>query len=112
MVFGSHSHTHRHLTKLSLSEIRYELSKSKAILEDILLKEVDCLSYPYGDFNSHVENVALDCGYKYIFTSRAGFVKNNIRICRNSINSQTDLIKFIDGIDPNYLSYLRRTLLI
>lgn len=108
MIFGSHSHTHIPLTKLSLRQLKYELSKSKAILEDLLHKEIDILSYPFGDFNVFVQNVALDCGYKYIFTSQSGFVKNNDRICRNSIHSKTDLAKFIYSIDPSCSSYIRR----
>ena len=52
MHIGSHSNNHYDLTKLNKTELYYELSKSKEILENITSKEVKNFCYPYGRFNS------------------------------------------------------------
>ncbi len=60
----SHTHTHRDLRRLSTPELRRELSDSKCALEDILGEEVSEICYPFGLFNSRVEEVAQEVGYR------------------------------------------------
>ena len=59
-----------------------ELKKSKVLLEDIVSKEIDSLCFPEGRYNSHVVNVAFECGYTTLYSSLPGFnnnfSKNNI----------------------------------
>ena len=47
-TIGSHTMTHCRLSKLSNSEIEYELAESKSQLEEQLQKEIKYVSYPYG----------------------------------------------------------------
>ncbi len=61
---GSHAHSHRDLTKLSDAEIRSELRDSKSILQEILNKPVDEICYPFGRYNSRVEELAREAGYR------------------------------------------------
>ena len=64
--FGSHSHTHPTLTKVSREKLDFELSHSKEILEDIFKKKVEILAYPNGIFDETVEQAAKKAGYKYL----------------------------------------------
>lgn len=54
---GSHSITHRDLTKLSLEEVIHECVKSKETLEKLTGKPVTSFAYPYGRVNAEVINV-------------------------------------------------------
>ena len=69
LTIGSHGHYHRPLTCLSRTELRDELIKSKAILEDILDEQVSSISYPYGEVNSQVREVASAVGFRQGYTS-------------------------------------------
>ncbi len=67
-MIGSHSHSHRNLTNLTVSEMKRELAESKLILEDICQRPIDSICYPYGRFNIKTVETALECGYKYGYT--------------------------------------------
>ncbi|MBJ6137690.1 polysaccharide deacetylase family protein [Marinobacter litoralis] len=65
---GSHTCTHPVLTRLSLSELRYELMFSKKSIYCNLGVDVSILCYPNGtkfDFNDKVKRELLNSGYKY-----------------------------------------------
>jgi peptidoglycan/xylan/chitin deacetylase (PgdA/CDA1 family) len=64
--YGSHTLTHRNLTKLSNEEISYELTQSKRILAK-KIGECNCVSYPFNRVNAQIINAAKDAGYKYGF---------------------------------------------
>lgn len=65
--FGSHTVSHRDLTKLKPPYVKYELEKSKKTLEDKLGKAIIALSYPFGRFNEQVQEIAQNVGYKLVF---------------------------------------------
>lgn len=46
-AFGSHTVSHKDLSKLNLEDLRSELTDSKQIIERELGEEIDCFSYPY-----------------------------------------------------------------
>ena len=56
--FGSHSASHRDITRLSAREADRELASSKKVLEDITGKEVNSISYPYGKANEKLKKIA------------------------------------------------------
>ncbi|HEY0089691.1 MAG TPA: polysaccharide deacetylase family protein [Candidatus Lokiarchaeia archaeon] len=68
-LIQSHTMTHSPLGTLSEKEIFYELSDSKACIEDKIGKEVKYLSLPYGSCNRDVYQIANEIGYVGIFTS-------------------------------------------
>lgn len=55
--FGAHTCSHPLLTSLSLEEARYEIEESKRIIEEKINSPVRFFSYPYGEFNSDIENL-------------------------------------------------------
>jgi len=64
---GSHSHTHRDLTKLTPDEIDFECRASKEFLEGVTGGDVVGFAYPYGSFNSTVSGVVSKY-YRYART--------------------------------------------
>lgn len=67
---GSHSMTHRHLSDLTDSELREELARSKAYLQELIGSPVLHLSCPNGRWSPRVAQFAKECGYQTICTSR------------------------------------------
>ncbi|RKY17929.1 MAG: hypothetical protein DRQ55_14595 [Planctomycetota bacterium] len=70
MDIGSHTHTHRILAHLDLTEQEQELRMSKAILEGQLGTPVDTLAYPVGGasaYTQETQELARRCGYRAAF---------------------------------------------
>ena len=94
---GSHTVNHYDLTKLSPSQVEYELKYSKQDLEDQLGREVLYLSYPFGRFNQLVQKEALGQGYHYgfsIYPGRTPSLRENLslkRIAMYSLDSPLSL---------------------
>ncbi|MDB4516667.1 polysaccharide deacetylase family protein, partial [Crocinitomicaceae bacterium] len=74
IAFGSHSMSHRILTKLSSDECREELVKSKQDLESRLQTPVLTLAYPNGNHSKYVEQLADSAGYRLAYTTESGYV--------------------------------------
>lgn len=81
VVFGSHTMTHRNLSRLSKQALEYEIYESKRILEKYL-GTVDTISYPFNRINKTVLQVVKKAGYKYGFGGD-GF--NNLTIKKEAI---------------------------
>ena len=67
-TFGSHTVNHPDLTKLDSKSLEYELSYSKRTLEDKIGKRVVFLSYPFGKYNTKVQEMAKKTGYERAYT--------------------------------------------
>ncbi len=65
---GSHTRTHRDLSRLPASALRDEMHSSKSQLEDALGREVRTVSYPFGRCNAHVTQAAAAAGYRLGFS--------------------------------------------
>lgn len=63
MTFGSHTRTHRPLTRLSVSEVEEELSASRRDLEDVLGEPVSTIAYPFNSQTRTVREIARRAGY-------------------------------------------------
>ena len=97
MVIGSHSLSHCFLHVLSNKEIHYELSRSRAILEDITGSKISCFSIPRGVYDRRVVSIAKKVGYKNIFTSDIGINKgDNFVFKRIAIKRNTNIEIFKD----------------
>ncbi|MBR2179065.1 MAG: polysaccharide deacetylase family protein [Selenomonadaceae bacterium] len=64
---GSHTTSHEHLDKLSPERLAFELSDTKAYLEELTGKPVLALSYPFGDYNADVIAATQTAGYEVAF---------------------------------------------
>lgn len=54
---GSHTNSHRVLTRLTTEELDKELSNSKKLLEKRLSVTIDSFSYPYGGFDDYDDSI-------------------------------------------------------
>ncbi len=55
--FGAHTATHPNLTQVSIQQAEREIIGSKAEIEDRLGVEATSFAYPYGKYNSEVEEI-------------------------------------------------------
>jgi len=76
MNIGSHSMSHKDLTKLSEDRIISEVYDSKKILEDKFGIKINNFCYPYGKFNRLVTNKVEKAGYIRAFTTKRGLFNN------------------------------------
>ncbi len=60
---GAHTHTHRSLDMLPLSVVRYEIVRSKELLEERLGQQVSSFAYPYGYYSARVWQIVRAAGY-------------------------------------------------
>ncbi len=101
----SHSKSHINLKtpgknqsfKDYFSFLEKELSGSKTLIEGKLKGEVKYLSYPYGDTNQLVIELAKKLGYRGALTIKRGsnpFFVNNYRVNRSVIYGDYDLTQF------------------
>lgn len=58
VVLGSHTCRHPHLTRLAVSDLRYELEQSRAELERQMGLRPTGLAYPYGEYSPAVVQAA------------------------------------------------------
>ncbi len=76
MAFGSHTHSHEILTKLSPERQREEVRSSREILERQLNRRIDILAYPVGlkhCFSSDTVRVLEQAGYRAAFSFYGGW---------------------------------------
>lgn len=65
ITIGSHSLSHYNLTVLNQETLRYELRRSRSLLEEKLGTPVKSLCYPFGLCNEAVKRCAAEEGYAY-----------------------------------------------
>lgn len=70
--FGSHTHTHPNLLELSRDKVLSEVRNSKRILEERLREPIKFFAYPYGKFNSQIEEMIKEAGYLGAFSTLPG----------------------------------------
>jgi len=86
--FGSHTRTHRDLTRLPLDDLREELVHSKRELESRLGTQVQSLSYPFARSAAAVRSEAARAGYRAAFTlypKRASAVPDRFELRREAV---------------------------
>lgn len=93
--FGSHTVDHLRMSKLSVSEMKRQLTESKSTLEDLLSTSVTMFAYPYGrlrDFSPLTKQILSETRYEIGVSAHWG-TKNSIRdiLCLRRIYlSETD----------------------
>ena len=69
-IIGSHSVTHRLMSKLTLDEQRSEIGESSAMLEELTGMQIETFCYPYGGFHSFTpdtERLLHEAGMHFSF---------------------------------------------
>lgn len=68
--FGSHGCSHKILTHVNDEIVRYELTRSKKIIEDRLDSEIDSFAYPNGNNDERVRRLTADAGYSHAVATK------------------------------------------
>jgi peptidoglycan/xylan/chitin deacetylase (PgdA/CDA1 family) len=96
MAFGSHTHTHDILSKLSPERQREEVFQSREILENELKQRIDTLAYPVGQrhcFSADTVEALEKTGYRAAFSFYGGLNRPGetqpFDICRFSVGDQS-----------------------
>jgi peptidoglycan/xylan/chitin deacetylase (PgdA/CDA1 family) len=73
MEIGSHTVNHMRLTELDDESLAYEVTHSKAVLEDRLCHEICSFAYPYGACEERTVAAVQLAGYTSACTTRTGW---------------------------------------
>lgn len=69
VTIGSHTMTHPLLPSVDQGRLQQELAGSRTKLKQILNREVNLVSFPYGAFNDTVVEGCREAGYERVFTA-------------------------------------------
>ena len=103
ITIGAHGLSHKKLGTLSIEEQKSELHESKIVIENILGKKINSVSYPHGSYNRETFNILDNLKYQYAFSSIKGInnnLTNRFLLKRNEVISSDkvkDLEKKIKG---------------
>lgn len=94
ITIGAHTMTHSSLARMSANDQREEIVNSKDYLEDLLHKEIDMFSYPFGgkhvDYDEDTIQICMQAGIKKAATTITGIWKSensNYEIPRNVVRN-------------------------
>ena len=93
---GAHSVTHQWLTTLDPARVRWEVSESKAVIEGLTGRSVDCFCYPAGRVDAHVVEAVRNAGYRAaVVTPREpGVVETPFTLWRVGVYGHDNLTTF------------------
>jgi peptidoglycan/xylan/chitin deacetylase (PgdA/CDA1 family) len=94
---ASHTLHHTDLRNVHSEAAKEELLLSKSILEEIIGKEVVSFSFPYGSYNDDLINLALDCGYNFVYTTQPEIISLPIKrkvFGRISVEPEDSMLEF------------------
>ena len=105
--WGAHTYSHISIAAESCAHIEEEIIKSDTEIERIVDYKPDSFAYPFGveSNDSNIVNL-IRSKYKYIYTTRYGFVDNKTNlyaIPRISISEADGTLGFINKISGAYL---------
>jgi len=101
---GGHTESHPILTRISLDNVRMELSRAKQVIESEIKQPVVSFAYPNGqitDFNSAITECVQQAGYKVAFTLLSGptryktVAKHPLTIRRIFLSYEDNFSRFI-----------------
>ncbi len=101
--FGSHTHSHCDLSRLSDAAIEHELRESKRILESLTDREVRYIGYPFGRCDNRVVAIAKKLGYRNGFWS-APHKSDGFNFGRTALNRFDSPITIRAKLWPGLLS--------
>jgi peptidoglycan/xylan/chitin deacetylase (PgdA/CDA1 family) len=94
--FGSHTCTHPQLTRISPTQCRDEIVRSRLDLEDRLGREVSSFCYPQGDLDRDVVRMVEEAGYRcaVVTPPRAGIPRSMYALRRVGLYCHTTPLEF------------------
>jgi peptidoglycan/xylan/chitin deacetylase (PgdA/CDA1 family) len=102
ITIGSHSISHMSFPDKDIQSQRFEMIRSKEILEGWLRKKVRYISYPSGDFTPEQIKLAEESGYTLSFTTETRELDlrtiNKLAIPRRSVNDDAGFFEALAKI--------------
>ena len=106
-VIGSHGHTHISYKILNNREIYFDMKESKRILEDIIGKNINSFTPPFGYFKPDFIKIAKDVGYTKVYINNCYItefnLKDSIIINRYNVYKHDTIRSIIRKINNNKL---------
>jgi len=106
-----HSYGHPHMTKLDKKSLKEDFDRGLALFEKELGFKPRYFSYPYGEFNKEVKELAKSYGFEAIFNQNIGAVShesdimNLDRIALGENSNLKELLSYthlhVDWIEPS-----------
>ena len=107
IAIGSHSLTHPCLDRCTDAVLAEELTRSRALLGEMLGRAPDAVAYPNGNYDGRVVVAARDAGYRvgFLFDHRLGPLTppDPMAVARVRVNSDTGMDRFatiVSGLHP------------
>src|SRR5450432_1946685 len=101
VTIGAHGLSHRHFTRLSKDEARYELHESRRLLESMTGAAVDFMAWPYGECNAELEELSKQCGYRAAWSVWKG--SNTAHsLWRVPLGRRDNMVRFIAKVSGAY----------
>jgi peptidoglycan/xylan/chitin deacetylase (PgdA/CDA1 family) len=79
ITLGSHCLSHANLLQIGEREAREEIVASKHMLENLLGRRVEELSFPFGAFNEGHVRMAREAGYERVYSITPELITDSIR---------------------------------
>ncbi len=114
MTIGAHTSNHVHLPQVSPEVAQHEIVDSKSRLEETLGEAVTLFAYPYGEYNSAVEQIVQQAGFAAAFAtdrapaSHAGHLFHLRRVVIFPRTNIWEVIWKVQGWYPAYQDWKRR----
>ena len=94
ITIGSHGLWHRNFNELAETEARLELTESRRALESITGQKITLMAWPYGECNSHLEQLSGECGYAASWSVWKGSNGRHSR-WRVPLGARDNLVRFV-----------------
>ena len=100
VTIGAHSHTHSHLSKFSIEQIKEEIETSNKIFLREIKEIPNIFAYPYGETKEEIFSLLKDYKFKVAFGQHSGVINetsNFYYLPRFSLNQKygdIDRVKF------------------
>ena len=98
VAIGSHTRTHRKLSRLSAQELSDEIAGSMSDFEPLGLPGPTFLAYPYGAYSSEVAEAAAAAGFRGAFTTEPGLAQpghDDYAVPRIEIRREDGWLRFL-----------------
>src|SRR3989344_9630188 len=90
---GSHTFSHKNLTKLDEAELQEELTRAERTIEEKINEKVEHFSYPFGKYNKKIRELTAN-QYTTAVTTHHGFDKSPGAYARQWVTRNTSIEQF------------------
>lgn len=101
VTIGAHGLWHRHFTKLTPADARFELLESRRLLEVMTGQPVQFMAWPYGECDEALEQLSAECGYRASWSVWKGSNTTH-SLWRVPLGRHDNMVRFIAKVSGAY----------